>query len=781
MAIPERIPELETESASKPAAAHPAPAEVHPAPAAAHPAPAAAHAESSTALVHSVPQPKAPPTPRMPVMPVISRINLRRIPSAVDPLGTKASGLETTLIPFRLAATNKVFGGLQQIQHHVGLILQTLLKPKLPPKLVGALHQPDGSAAARVQVQFLPSSVGKTGPHVSVLTGDDGGFTLSMPSGAEIPAGGLPLTVHGANSNTPVTIPATQISASGMIGVTVLPVTLTPLPVSILTALAALVPTTGGQAGSSTPLKSQAPTVTIGEPGSVCVQSFSKNATVDRFPWGVFFRLVEPQLSIVSETQAQQVPGGKFNWLPTYATQGRASDSGAASPGKSSSDGSSPGGSGSGGSSQGGASQAGSSSSSQGGSSLGGSSTVGASQNPSQKGGASSSDPGSSTSNSGSGPAPGNFIPGGLGPVPGGLTGLGGTAGTGAGFGVGTLLPGGGGSAPPSNLPYYVDPALTAQLVQSLMGLVQNAASPDALEAQNLILRRMALEGDVIGSRMPPPRNISEIGGYLNLLGTLKEKAMREQALAGILGVAGPVNALGWTSNVQPLSMVAVTNDRPPVAAQSSFPLTVLIRSDFVGPFQAALKTLHSYGATLPLTSPSVIVLPAGGTGAVVPPTSSILFYLGRAVTIAPSAALAVPGADPIALVSAISSGPFQLASNVLNPPTASVPVASQASGDLFTVVCSPTSQTVFQLTTSPYILIAPTLAAAGYYPSFPVPVPANSTIHAWATLTNTTGLVAGTTELGDELSLLYRQDQIAGSVFAAMLSWTWNGSSFAP
>ncbi len=316
MAIPELTPRLEPEPVSKPEAAHPAPA--------------AAHAESSTALVHPAPKPKAPPLPKAPATPVISRINLRRIPAAVDPLGTKANGLETTLNPFRLAATNKVFGGLQQIQHHVGLILKTLQNPKLPPKLVGALHQPDGSAAARVQVQFLPSSVGKTGPHVTVLTGDDGGFTLSMPSGAEIPPGGLPLTVHGANSNTPVTIPATQISASGMVGVTVLPVTLTPLPVSILTALAALVPTTGGQAGSATPLKSQAPTVTIGEPGSVCVQSFSKNATVDRFPWGVFFRLVEPQLSIVSETQAQQVSGGKFNWLPTYATQGRASDSGAA-------------------------------------------------------------------------------------------------------------------------------------------------------------------------------------------------------------------------------------------------------------------------------------------------------------------------------------------------------------------------------------------------------------------------------------------------------------------
>jgi hypothetical protein len=385
-----------------------------------------------------------------------------------------------------------------------------------------------------------------------------------------------------------------------------------------------------------------------------------------------------------------------------------------------------------------------------------------------------------STSSSNSGPTPGDYIPGGLGPVPGGLTGLGGTAGTGAGFGVGTLMPGGGGSAPPSNLPYYVDPGLTGQLVQSLIGIVQTATSPDALEAQSLILRRMALEGDVVGSRLPPPRNISEIGGYLNLLGTLTEKDMREQALAGILGVAGPTKALGWISNTMPLSMVAITNDRPPVMGQSSVPLTVLVRSDFVGPLQNALKALHSYGATLPLTGPPVLTLPPGGTGTVPPSTSNILFYLGRAIAIAPSMALSIPGVDPVALVSAAANGPFLLATNVLYAATAPVPLASQAPGDLYAIACTPTTETVVQMQLSPYILLAPTLANAGYYPAAtPIPIPTNSTVTSWAWLTNTTGLVAGRTELGDELSLLYRQDQIASSVFASMLTWTWNGTAF--
>ncbi len=374
------------------------------------------------------------------------------------------------------------------------------------------------------------------------------------------------------------------------------------------------------------------------------------------------------------------------------------------------------------------------------------------------------------------GPTPSpDYIPGGRMIVPEGKTGLGGTAGTGQGFGVGTLMAGGGGSAAPSNLPYYVDPALTGQLVQSLIGLVQNAASPDALEAQNIILRRLALEGDVIGSRIPPPRNISEIGGYINLLATLKEKSIREQAIAGILGVAGPPQPLGWVSNTQPLSMVPVTNDRPPVAAQRSFPLTTLVRSDFVSGVQSALKTLHSYGATLPLTSPSVIVLPKGGTGVPVP--SNILLYLGRVLTIAPSAGLINPAADPIALIAPAAPGQdFALAAQVLNAATFKVPPA-----DLQAVECTPTSKTIVPVTQVSVVPIAPILAAAGYYSSAPFPVPANSTVTSWAQLVNTTGLVAGQTELGDELSLLYRQDQIAGSVFAAMLTWKWNGAAFAP
>lgn len=263
------------------------------------------------------------PPIKTPIVSVIPQFNLQRIPSAIDPLSSTAANLASSTNPFRLAATNRVFGGMLQIKNHIGLILQTLQQPKLPATLIGELHNPDGSAAARVQMEFLPSSIGATGAQTTVLTGDDGGFTLAMPSGTTMPTNGIPLTIHGSNTNTSVTIPASSIASNGIVGVVDLSVTVQPLTVSILAALSALVPTnmSSPAASATSASASSAPQVTIGEPGSVCVQSFARSAVVDRFPWGVFFRLIEPQMSIVSQAQSQTVSPGFFNWLPIYSTQ----------------------------------------------------------------------------------------------------------------------------------------------------------------------------------------------------------------------------------------------------------------------------------------------------------------------------------------------------------------------------------------------------------------------------------------------------------------------------
>jgi hypothetical protein len=319
----------------------------------------------------------------------------------------------------------------------------------------------------------------------------------------------------------------------------------------------------------------------------------------------------------------------------------------------------------------------------------------------------------------------------------------------------------------------FVDPGLSAQLVSNLLGVLTSATSPDAVEAQDIIMRRIALEGDVIGSRVPPPQNITEIGGYINLMTTLEEKAMREQALAGILGVAGPNPPLGWISNAQPLAMVDVTNDRPPGPAQPTIPLAVLVRSDFVSAVKAAMATVHSYGATIPFAGPPVLQLPTGSPGAT--PPADILGYLGRDLGLAPGAALADPATDPLAIVRpAGTTKPWQIAARVLTAASATV-----APADYDAITCTPTASSTVTLTGARLVPLAPILASAGFYPVAPLPVPANSTQTAWATLTNITGLTAGVTRLGDELSLLYNAQTIASSVFASVVDWAWNGSAF--
>src|SRR5437868_2272355 len=55
--------------------------------------------------------------------------------------------------------------------------------------------------------------------------------------------------------------------------------------------------------------------------------------------------------------------------------------------------------------------------------------------------------------------------------------------------------------------------AFAGQAADTFLSLIANATSTDALEAQRIILRRIALQGDVVPSRVPPPRNITEIGG----------------------------------------------------------------------------------------------------------------------------------------------------------------------------------------------------------------------------------------------------------------------------
>jgi hypothetical protein len=60
-------------------------------------------------------------------------------------------------------------------------------------------------------------------------------------------------------------------------------------------------------------------------------------------------------------------------------------------------------------------------------------------------------------------------------------------------------------------------PDANDEILSALADILRTGRTLKCLEAQRILLRRIALGGDVIPSRIPPPKNITEVGGYINL------------------------------------------------------------------------------------------------------------------------------------------------------------------------------------------------------------------------------------------------------------------------
>ncbi len=83
--------------------------------------------------------------------------------------------------------------------------------------------------------------------------------------------------------------------------------------------------------------------------------------------------------------------------------------------------------------------------------------------------------------------------------------------------------------------------------------LLEQETSQEIMALKQMILRRIAQESDIRPSRIPAPRNITEIGGYFNLLMKLDKleqkrllekqrlktefQSLLEQTLISILGL----------------------------------------------------------------------------------------------------------------------------------------------------------------------------------------------------------------------------------------------------
>jgi hypothetical protein len=322
-----------------------------------------------------------------------------------------------------------------------------------------------------------------------------------------------------------------------------------------------------------------------------------------------------------------------------------------------------------------------------------------------------------------------------------------------------------------SNSPGPPPGSLEERALQALLDVLKNSNSPEVAQAQAIMLRRLALEGDVTGSRIPAPRNITEVGGYINLLSDLGQPEMRAQMLAGALGVAGPNPPLGWLPTQPQVGWVIIPNDRPAGPAQGAIPLSFQTRSDFAPALQLALQGLHDRGCALPIVAPTRALPP---TAASVP--SDLLPLLGRAFDVVPGTALRDPDNDALA-VARVGVDPFQLvARRMSSGPIGVNPAPWEA------LACNATSCTPVPPPAAgrQYVSVAQVLSSAGFYPAIPGHEPVSLNDVSWARFVNVTGLVPGVTTLGDELTLLYAQSDVAASGLMGRIGDRWTGATFA-
>lgn len=307
--------------------------------------------------------------------------------------------------------------------------------------------------------------------------------------------------------------------------------------------------------------------------------------------------------------------------------------------------------------------------------------------------------------------------------------------------------------------------------VQALLNILNSATSPEILQAQAIMLRRLALDGDVVASRIPAPLNITEIGGYINLVTTLGMNDTRTQMIASVLGVAGPSQALGWLPSQPTLSWISMPNDRPSGPLQGTLPVSFSIRSDFEPSISLALQGIHDRGCALPILAPTPALPPSGS-----PPPTDLLPLIGRSLMLAPTMALVNPDSDPLA-VAQLPGGIWQVVCRCLSAGPIGVNPANWSAlvGNSTSCTVSPAPATGRQ-----YVPVAPILASAGFVPASVGYQPKSIADYTWTRFNNIAGLVPGVTTFGSELTLLYSPSVIATSSLAGMVSYLWNGTTFA-
>ena len=238
----------------------------------------------------------------------------RRLVRSTDFLNPAGGVTKEVLWRDRALASSRLHLALDEVKSQVALIRDIIPTRSLPSQLVGAILQPDGSAAARVQVEVsLPNTARAV--HPIATTDQLGEFSVSLPVGETFPTAGIDLNIRGADKAAKVTLKTAEVAPNGLVGNVTLPSTLQPLPSSIMGSLKGLLPAGAPTQPVEAPPPTEVPSIIVGEEGE-CELTFDCNTSIDRFPFGVFVRLVEPRTSIVSPAIRLFLPGGGNKFFP---------------------------------------------------------------------------------------------------------------------------------------------------------------------------------------------------------------------------------------------------------------------------------------------------------------------------------------------------------------------------------------------------------------------------------------------------------------------------------
>jgi hypothetical protein len=220
---------------------------------------------------------------------------------SLDALLEKNPQLAQDLAQQRLLAATHFSDRLDKLIADPAFDIGTTKTPTVPGQLSGVLQQPNGLAAARVQVTITRPFPGGPGAGTAV-TGADGSFTIAVPqqvrSVEELKS--LTLRVTGGTKSAELQVELASLNSTGSAGVIALPTEVDPLPVSVISQLGAVVKGLDGNLPGVPPEPGEAAShqVTLGV--DAAAQVFRTDLSVDRFPYGVLVRLVEPRPSVGS-------------------------------------------------------------------------------------------------------------------------------------------------------------------------------------------------------------------------------------------------------------------------------------------------------------------------------------------------------------------------------------------------------------------------------------------------------------------------------------------------